>query len=407
MCAPDPAKPEGMLGIALREGEEKLGEFASGMMHRLFEGRTELADTILDQARAEKWPAARVADVLHALPVRKDTWDKAASFGKTVDDAYWKRVFCLPTGADSSECAFAVRKLLAAGAASRALDIAHRGMVDLDTDLLVTVLRAASGPEYERAAYDAGNARTMFEYHVTEVLKLLETRKDCLDEQMAELELAHMPVFRFHKIVPGGRAPKALYRRLASNPTMFVGLIKDAFRPEEGSGIEEAPGGPSDEDRQRAMAASEILNSFDLLPGAGSVDTSTQELKSWIMSVKRQSASVGRRYAADNYIGRLLAHAPLGTDKHWPCEAVRDVFETPLGGDVENAMMTQLLNNRGAQWIDREDGGGGHRDLARKYKRWAAALQDDWPKMAGFLDRMAATWTASGRQWDDLGGLEF
>ncbi len=56
------------------------------------------------------------------------------------------------------------------------------------------------------------------------------------------------------------------------------------------------------------------------------------KLKAWIEEVRQTLAERKRETAGDLAIGRLLSHAPRGSDDIWPAEAIRDLLKNPQRG---------------------------------------------------------------------------
>src|SRR5690606_38744002 len=71
-----------------------------------------------------------------------------------------------------------------------------------------------------------------------------------------------------------------------------------------------------------------MLESLRRIPGHDDLGELTADrLAQWISTVRRSCAELSRSDIADLWIGKLLAHAPVGHDGIWPCEPVRQVME--------------------------------------------------------------------------------
>jgi hypothetical protein len=98
---------------------------------------------------------------------------------------------------------------------------------------------------------------------------------------------------------------------------------------------------------------------------------------------------------------------PNGT---WPCEQVRDIFESStrrhhFGLGFRNGK----INLRGATWRGPIEGGSQERALAAKFHSDATAVNARWPFTARLLRSLAEWYQREGRDedseadWRDLG----
>jgi hypothetical protein len=162
----------------------------------------------------------------------------------------------------------------------------------------------------------------------------------------------------------------------------------------------------SDGDRERAMHAHELLDSWCTLPGsgiAGSIDR--QELEAWIALARKSAAEVNRAKVTDSLIGKLLSHSPVGADGAWPAEPVRDIIERLGSKALENGIAVGKFNSRGVVTRNPSDGGIQERQLANMYKRYAAKVQAQWPRTAAVLRGMADGYLRDARREDDQAEL--
>jgi hypothetical protein len=196
-------------------------------------------------------------------------------------------------------------------------------------------------------------------------------------EQMASLEFAFLELLA----KPWERRDDAygipnLERYVARYPAFFVQLIALVFNRSESDPNETDL---SDEQRKhRARRAYKLLDSLRQLPGRDSKDKlNGEDLLDWVKVVRKGCADFGCGYAGDICIGEYLAHAPIGDDKIWPCEPVRDVLESIGSVDVARGAHTAVYNSRGVHW--RGAGGKEERELAARYRLWAEALRFTHP----------------------------
>ena len=138
------AKKDEILALALRGAEAVDAELAEGMIARMFAEMGETwANKLLDRAKNEHWGAEAVTRVLCALPAQRWVWDCAAA-DSAVSSLYWKRVHPFLINGDAGEVTFAIERLIEAGRALHAIDLAgHNVRKQLPSELLSRLLLAA------------------------------------------------------------------------------------------------------------------------------------------------------------------------------------------------------------------------------------------------------------------------
>jgi hypothetical protein len=103
---------------------------------------------------------------------------------------------------------------------------------------------------------------------------------------------------------------------------------------------------------------------------------------------------------AEEYIGRVLAHAPNDpVDQAWPHRAVRDVIEELVSDAVEEGIRVERFNMRGVVSKAVFEGGGEERAMAEQARNWATIVAR-WPRTSAMLRRIARMWDAEGNRED-------
>jgi len=178
---------------------------------------------------------------------------------------------------------------------------------------------------------------------------------------------------------------------MAESPEFYVSVLCDVFRP-AASTIEDEEKDVSEGRRARARAGYEILSSFATLPGSSEQEVDKEALDSWAREVRRLSAAADRAKIGDQYLGRLLAHAPDDPeDQGWPHRHVRALIEDSHSGEVERGIMIERFNMRGVYGKELYEGGKQERELAAKYRGWSVTARP-WPRTSEMLERIAKGW---------------
>jgi transcriptional regulator with XRE-family HTH domain len=392
----DPHSHDEILTRGLNGSSHAEHSVAHGMILELFQrhGQT-WAVELLQRSQSEGWSPEAITRIFLALPHEQWTWTLAASFGRDIEDAYWKRVPLLWINGEHDAFSFAIRQLLEVGRARHAVDLAGQWIdKGFDSGLLVEVLtKAASEP------VDSGVGRNdivMFQHHVVEILKHLDHGGDVSDDDMARLEWNYLSLLEY-----SDRPPMVLHKVLATRAEFFVEVICAIFRASKESGLVEEP--PVDSERARTIAshAFDLLQSWERLPGTahdGTIDAAA--LEGWVRTARILCSKVGRGAIGDQQIGQILAAAPADSSGVWPIVAVREVIETSRSRELETGLLVGVHNRRGVTSRGPTDGGMLETQLSKQYREWSEATAIEWPRTAAVLDRIAKDYEEQAH-WHD------
>ena len=181
---------------------------------------------------------------------------------------FYKRVESGLRNSAVIEC-LAIHKLISVGRARHALPLASRGgKLDLPSDLLVDVLRAAARQPFENDG-DTNNV-TMFQHYVAEILQVLDGRSDVDKSTLVALEWDYLPILEYSR-----RPVKVLLEALSEQPALFIEMLSAVFKASEETGIVDVE--PENPEHARAVAnqAYRLLELWDRLPGTradGTID---------------------------------------------------------------------------------------------------------------------------------------
>lgn len=378
---------EALVEAALGQSD-RLNTFAlavSGEAERTFGDDWRARVALLAQARP--WTPDQIAILFLGWRDEPATWKLAATLGPDVDEIYWRRKIPWPLdNVDTEALQIAVRRYVAVGRATAALDTIHDKVHRLPVELVFEVLDAVV------VEIGAGGAKptTMFAYHLGEVLEELSKRGDAPTFEVAKREYAVLPLLGYRE------RTLTLHRFLAENAEFFVSVLSDVFRPKSGERRE-----PTGDQRARAEIGFRLLSSFRLLPGFrdGAIDPAA--LRGWIHEVRRLATEADRLEIAEEYIGHVLAHAPSDPqDQGWPHRVVRGLIEEVASANVELGIRVERHNMRGVVSKAMFEGGKQERALAEEAQRWARAAAGR-PRTAAMLHDLARSWDAEANREDE------
>lgn len=329
-----------------------------------------------------------LAVLLLGLDEQEAAWDFAASLGREVEDAYWKRksAWFLPDG-NPALTERAVQKLLEVGRPTQAL-IAQERVLPPSSRLTLKALDCAIA-EINASGQDIG---ANFVYVIEQIFELLRARADVDRNEIARREFAYL------SLLTSAGKPKqrlVLFEEMAADPKLFVSLIESVFFPASG----ERPQ-PNEARRQQAQAAFRALEAFRELPGRIGNEVDVCALRLWVTGALRLTAESGREKVGAQYVGKVLAHAPYDpVDGAWPHRAVREVIEEVASDELDRGIQIERFNMRGVYSKDPYDGGGAERALAEQARQWANVVTA-WPRTSEMLSRVAKHWEHHAQRED-------
>ena len=374
------------------------------------------AEKGLDRAASEKWTIEMILNFALSLRLRVDVWSALEDRAPQIIDAYWKEVDYHPIFSKSPEInrRFADEKI----ARGRSQDvfvgpISSQDFSAYGADRTLRLLDTVS-LHIGRNTFTTYSIEQAFSYLVKEIgadnseIFRLETRLfrllGCYDSE-----------YRF----------PAIYRRLATDPQLFVDLISRLYGRDDGSETPKIQSklvcrilnllgkswaftvdlvsrykrdNSSEAPKIQPELAHRILNpllgkSWTFAPGLGENGAiSEQEFLSWFEAAHRLSEERGRRAIAESYIGKMLFGYPV--DKEGvPPDAIGKFFEKRGNKTMASGYYCAVCNSRGVYWAD---GGKPEKELAEKYAAIAGKLRErNFSRLARVYDDVA---TGYGKQ---------
>ena len=374
-----------VLGIALNENE-KLEEFTailSAEGARKF--GLEWQNLILARKASGKITLEQIAKLLLAWPDEPATWTFADTLGVEVDRAYWTNKPIWAVRGNDTDLEFAAKKYLGVGRAIAAIEILYPKAERVSASVLLEALDKAINEINESPKRASSN----YLFEVGEVFDALGKRSDVSATELARREYAYLPLLRFRD-----KALK-LHQIMVSDPSFFVSIICDAFKRASGDAEE-----VTEERQRRARAGYELLSTLELTPGGSGSTIDFSQLRSWVVEVRELAAKEDRASIGDEFIGHILARAPVDPDGAWPHRAVRDLLEELKSTHVEQGISIERFNMRGGFSKAIYEGGGQERGLSEQAREWAKATTA-WPRTHALLLEIADSWDRWAQREDE------
>ncbi|HEY5196518.1 MAG TPA: hypothetical protein VIJ51_05775 [Solirubrobacteraceae bacterium] len=349
------------------------------------------------------WVAAALRDlhdddlrVIVALnaPATSELWAVLEQTSKSLLDRYWAEIAPMSFGPGDS--APAAIELLAHGRPSAAVTATalelhrpseQRGTVD--RNLVLQILE------------DAITNPSPVEYRGDSVGYEIGVLLDYLDSLGTDRNVLARFEFAFFSVLEYQRLPRALYGALGESPDLFVDLVSGVYRAKHDS--RQIPG-----EQAAALAhhAWRVLGEWRTVPGLRDDGTLDEEhLRHWVDRARLLLSDCGRSDVGDEQIGQLLSGSPLGNDGGWPAEPIRELVERLGSRDIENGIHIGKMNARGVISRGIYDGGAQERELAARFRGWAATTAGRWPRTTRLLRELERSYERDAAR-EDMRALE-
>ncbi len=384
---------------ALPNSDDPSGGQRKSLIAGLLRSTEEAGSTAMLKAIKRQLTESDFVRVLLLAPYRKLTWGIVSKLTKGNQTHYWANVAPDWIFEDETENREGIERLLEAKRPRAAFAAAHFKQEAVGAKILFRLLEAMATESEERP----GHYRLQ-QHDIETAFGIVNESPDFTLNQKAGLEFAYIDVLSKPWREGERSSIPNLERHVEQHPEFFVQAVVWSYKRNSGVDPEEWRV-PSDRLTHYAQKGHKLLDGLKRVPGhddLGVLDYG--RLSKWVQTVSAKCGELSRFEIGNFCIGNLFAHAPVGEDGIWPCEAVRQVVEDIQSDDMESGIHTGLYNLRGVHW--RGEGGDQERELADKYRVWAEALQYSHPFVSSkVLMGMVRTYELEASREDTQAGV--
>ena len=350
--------------------------------------------SVAGSAEAEKWITELaqdgqatpnvIAEFLLRWPDGRPTWTLVRELGLDVTNAYWSQRPAFFIEGRRLDCLYVALRLLRHGRALQAIQSVYNRVSEIPSSLIIKMIDSAIVQINLGAKFEPG----MIGFYFEQLFAALDVRSDVSAHDVAMREYKAFPLLEY-----GGRKLK-LFEVLAAEPQFYHLLLRTVYRGTHESKANDAPNAES-----LARHSYSILSKFEGFPGAADGEVNRAEMDSWIDEVIKLGIESDRADITEAYVGRVIAHAPMGQDGLWPHSTVATLIERLSSPAIEHAIQIERFNMRGAFSKSLYEGGKQERDLAETARRWAVGAVS-FPRTAALLRAIENMWEESARAAD-------
>ncbi len=356
------------------------------------EGGTWAQDAV-EKLRHESNRKDVLVNFFMGLPMSRETWNLLEKQEIPIQNGYWEQVESFLHTDSSEDLIYAVDKFIGVDRPKTAFNVCAHQFEKLPAQKLLNILDHLTTKETNEEG-------KLDKYDIEQAFEALDAATDITVEALAAMEWKYAEVLgRFGN----GRGTKALHRQIVKDPSLFITMLKLAYKHEdEHEQKKEKEGRDIGVIERQASHAFQVLRGLQIIPGAqtdGSINK--KELMDWIDNARDLAAKAGRKAICDNTIGQILAHAPEGEDGAWPIVDVCEAMERTRSRELERGFRTGVFNKRGIFSRSSIEGGVKEYELASNFRQHAGALESKYPQIAAVLRELADGYEGDARREDD------
>ena len=337
--------------------------------------------------RASELPEQARIQVYLALPNEPGIWEIVDGDVPSVADQFWQGVG--PLTASPEHVVEFTEKLIDYHRPWSAVVLlahhSHREVSTIPLSLIERTLRAAASLDNQEPLPPGS-----VDYDLGVLLDRFEAAGGSFDS-LVEFEYVYFQVLQYT------RQPKALFGALATQPELFVDLVRAAFR----GANEPATNDPPPSEAARALQAFAIIREWRKPPGLNdNTIFDSNVLYKWVTTARRMLREADRASVGDECIGEVLSGSPKGADGIWPAEPIRQLMEDLKSDSMDRGVAIGKENSRGVTSRGVFDGGRQEEALASQYQIWSKQVMTRWPRTGRLLGEMARSYRGWARRED-------
>lgn len=315
-----------------------------------------------DNLSKSDWTPKQLGQFLAYLPFSGETWGRASKYLQAFEREYWIRTDANAYQSEG-ELAGAIDKLIEHGrphAAIHCLYRMHQNKQPIDANQCVRSLLAALSTDESSSNMDT--------YHITTLIKYLQTKSDVDQDDLFSVEWAYIPLLDGHR----GTVPQLLENRMATDPEFFCEIIRLIFRSEK----EDASASErTEQSKAIARNAWRLLDKWETPPGSQQNGSfSADNFTKWLEKVKEYATESDHLEIALSKIGEVLINAPSDPDGLWLNRAIASALNDRDAESMREGYRRGTYNSRGAHWVDPT--GQAERKLADTFRTKAEAVEN-------------------------------
>ena len=358
----------------LNSSNQKLNAFASGYVRSRHHAKGWAWADELDRSA---WTSKQVGQFLCYLPFTQETWIRASDWLGDRQSEFWSRTHATPYHEEGRLDA-AIDQLLEHDrphAAIGCLERMHSKKMPVDSSQCIHALLAT--------AKSTEPSDTMEQYHIVELIKLLQGKPDVPVEELRKVEWAYLQLL---ENCGDDTSPKALESQLADDPSFFCEIIRLVYRPKD---ADYATDQPTEAEQRIAHNAMSLIHQWKTVPGT-QADGEFDDAKfiQWLHDVKRICAETGHLEIALVQVGKILFHSPPDPSGLWIRHSIANALNDIDGQDLRSGYSSGWYNSRGVHHI--HPTGKPELELAADFREKADAVENErFQRLATTLRELA------------------
>ena len=218
------------------------------------------------------------------------------------------------------------------------------------------------------------------QHQIVSLIKELESREDISADELCKIEIVYIEIFK----ETIGIKPIAIYKVFKKDVNFLMEILKIIIEYKD----RDIESGEQEINKKTFTCAykvyEKIINEF--------IFENENEFKRWeerLFEILGNEKYQKYKKLALRTIGKMIAHAPIGADKVWPIEYVRDFIEKRYSDDLELGIKIEKFNSVGIREINLRDPGHDWMQWSNTFQKDADKIRFKYPCTAHILDNLA------------------
>ncbi|ADJ29266.1 hypothetical protein [Nitrosococcus watsonii] len=371
----------------LNLAEYSLDSLTSGVLHAVTETECHefLVLVIADLERRNAQSAA-IAGLMSNAPQRMWVWCLIEEQAPEIREQFWKIVRPYYVRAEGDDLIFCIEKLLAVNRPRTAFEALGHRAAEVPSSLLMQMLK-------DLGAGKEPDAPLPQPWNISRLFTALSQAGQLSQSELASLEFGYYEIL--HREEYG--TPN-LFAEIFNSPESFIELICLVYKPRnsESEPIPESMQGA-------AQTAGSLLYNGRGIPGRasnGKIDSVI--FFEWIKKVRELANEKDRLAATDSTIGTWFSDWPCNKNlEFWPDKVIAELLDQDDCEDIRQEFSIGVQNSKGVSSRNPYDGGNQEREIANKFKIFAATWRDEKPNLSAMMEDIAKSFEYQARSHDD------
>ncbi|ABA57200.1 hypothetical protein Noc_0681 [Nitrosococcus oceani ATCC 19707] len=371
----------------LNLAEYSLDSLTSGVLHAVTETECrEFLVLVIAELERRNAQSSAIAGLMSNARQRMWVWCLIEEQAPEIREQFWKIARPYYVRAEGDDLIFCIEKLLSANRPRAAFEALGNRAADVPSSLLTKILEGIGASQEKDAPLPQP-------WNISRLFTALSQAGQLSQSELASLEFVYYKIL--HREEYG--TPN-LFAEILNSPESFIELICLVYKPRnsESEPIPESMQGT-------AQTAGSLLHNGRGIPGRDSNGVIDPKIFfGWVKKARELANEKDRLAVTDLTIGTWLSDWPCNKNlEFWPDKVIAELLDRDDCEDIRRGFSIGVQNSKGVSSRNPYDGGNQEREIANKFKAFAATWGDEKTNLSAMIEDIAKSFEHQARSHDD------